>query len=155
MSSYPWLSTLTAVQSATDASPTPTPRKRGRKKAIKNAADKTAEIDKNENEDDDDNEQDTSSSPSKKAKNGQNQKKEIPTSYSSASKEDRMLIYMREVEGKSWGEIDSAWEAMTGTKPAPTTLRKRYGRIKANLAVFKDEDVRKKILSLTDSLMIS
>lgn len=48
---------------------------------------------------------------------------------------------MREVEGKSWAEISSAWEAMTGVKTAPGTLCKRYSRLKANLAVFKGEDV--------------
>ncbi|KKA23717.1 hypothetical protein T310_2257 [Rasamsonia emersonii CBS 393.64] len=134
----------------TDATPTPTPRKRGRKKAVptNTATNPTtsAEAEEDENETELENKQTTT--PSKKTKTttrsgATTPKKEISISYESASKEDRMLIRMREVEGKSWAEISTAWEAMTGVKTASGTLCKRYSRLRANLAVFKDEDVER------------
>lgn len=64
----------------------------------------------------------------------------IPTSYESAGKADRMLLHMKDVEGKGWAEIKAAWEAMTGIKVGGTTLSTRYIRMKANFVVFEDDD---------------
>lgn len=52
-----------------------------------------------------------------------------------------MLLHMKEVELKSWSEIKTSWEAMTGTKVGNSTLSTRYLRIKAKLAGFRPEDV--------------
>lgn len=52
-----------------------------------------------------------------------------------------MMLHMKDVEGKSWAEIKSAWQAMTGNKVGGSTLSGRYGRIKANLVQFKEGDV--------------
>ncbi|KAL2002587.1 hypothetical protein VTN02DRAFT_6441 [Thermoascus thermophilus] len=64
----------------------------------------------------------------------------ILISHDNMSPEDKMMLYMRDVEGKSWAEIKSAWEAMTGTKVGGSTLCGRYGRIKANLVRFRECD---------------
>jgi hypothetical protein len=76
-----------------------------------------------------------------KPKNKKDKKTTIPASYETASMEDRMLLHMKEVEMKSWSEIRTQWEAMTGTKVGNSTLSTRYLRIKAKLAGFKPEDV--------------
>ncbi|KAN0077804.1 hypothetical protein V8E54_006108 [Elaphomyces granulatus] len=80
-----------------------------------------------------------------KPKNTRDKKTTIPTSYETASMEDRMLLHMKEVEMKSWSEIRTQWEAMTGTKVGNSTLSTRYIRIKAKLAGFKPEDGEKLI----------
>jgi hypothetical protein len=115
------------------------PRKRGRKPAAKNAD--TAEPEED-------------GTPIKKkrtgttkAKTGDEKPKKIemrpmPTSLETASPEDRMILRMKDEEGKSWAEIREAWNAMTGDKVGGSTLSGRYARIKANLVVFKKDDVR-------------
>jgi hypothetical protein len=65
----------------------------------------------------------------------------MPTSYDNASEEDKMLLRMKDEEGKGWNEIRKAWIAMTGETVGKSTLSGRYGRIKANFVVFKKEDV--------------
>ncbi|KAK2787247.1 hypothetical protein FQN52_007336 [Onygenales sp. PD_12] len=118
-----------------------TPRKRGRKPATEKAT----------SEDDDDEE-----SPTKKARGGGPKEKAakaggsekgkkpgsraMPTSYENASPEDRMLLRMKDEEGKPWGEIRAAWEEMTGEKVGGSTLSGRYARIKANFVVFNPDD---------------
>lgn len=85
-------------------------------------------------------------SPSKKGKAGTPSKRgkglgPIPTSYEEASEEDRMIIRMREKEGKGWAEIRQVIEDITGVKLGGTTLQNRYTRVKANFVVFEETDV--------------
>ncbi|KAK4999735.1 hypothetical protein LTR66_001279 [Elasticomyces elasticus] len=42
--------------------------------------------------------------------------------------------------GKPWADIRAAWESITGEKTGASTLPNRYLRLKANLAVVKEED---------------
>lgn len=65
----------------------------------------------------------------------------MPTSWENASEEDRMMLRMKDDEGKGWNEIREAWNAMTGETVGKSTLSGRYGRIKANFVVFRKEDV--------------
>ncbi|KAL2014466.1 hypothetical protein VTN00DRAFT_1991 [Thermoascus crustaceus] len=113
--------------------PTSTPRKRGRKKAGEDAASNTPPSKKSK-----------ISTPNTGGETGTTPKKAamtpIPTSYENMSPEDKMMLHMKDVEGKSWAEIKSAWEAMTGNKVGGSTLSGRYGRIKANLVQFKEGD---------------
>ncbi|KAL1955244.1 hypothetical protein VTO42DRAFT_8903 [Malbranchea cinnamomea] len=123
---------------AAEMSPT-TPRKRGRKSAGEKIA---GEAEEGANE----------GSPSKKkraspkktvangvkpAKVGQ---RPLPTSYETASEEDKMLLRMKDEEGRSWAEIRQAWGKLTGDKVGNSTLSGRYARIKANFVVISDDD---------------
>ncbi|KAI5301908.1 hypothetical protein KEM56_001234 [Ascosphaera pollenicola] len=66
----------------------------------------------------------------------------IPTTIDEASPEDKMLLRMRD-EGRSWAEIREAWANATGTKVSTGKyLNMRYARIRANLTVVDEEDVR-------------
>jgi hypothetical protein len=120
--------------------PPATPRKRCRKSAANNADDAA------EPEQDDTPTKKKRTGATKAKLAGEKQKKAemrpMPTSYESASPEDRMLLRMKDVEGKGWAKIREAWEAMTGEKIGGSTLSGRYARIKANFIVFKKEDVR-------------
>lgn len=71
----------------------------------------------------------------------------IPTSYEEAGEEDRLLIKMKEVEGKPWTAIQNALEEMTGSKIG-AGLSMRYSRMKANFVVFAKEDVGASLLLL-------
>ncbi|KAI9786296.1 MAG: hypothetical protein M1835_003102 [Candelina submexicana] len=66
----------------------------------------------------------------------------ISTNLEDASKEDKMLISMKD-NGKTWAEIRKAWKEMTGEDTGNSTLPNRYNRLKANLATFKEEDESK------------
>ncbi|KAE8408949.1 hypothetical protein BDV37DRAFT_138214 [Aspergillus pseudonomiae] len=85
-------------------------------------------------------------SPSKKAKAvaGSSPSKKtiglIPTSFEAAGLSDRMIIQMRDDEGKNWGEINESWMKMTGIKVGTSTLRMRYTTMKANFVEFTGED---------------
>ncbi|CAD6583451.1 MAG: hypothetical protein ASARMPRED_001329 [Alectoria sarmentosa] len=67
----------------------------------------------------------------------------IPHSLDEASAADTMLVRMRE-EGRSWLEIEEAWEKRTGKAQRQRTLSRRYARIRANLAStrFEPDEVR-------------
>lgn len=65
-----------------------------------------------------------------------------PTSYKEAGSEDKLIIEMREKNGKTWGDIREAIEEITGAKFGSTTLKHRYTRMKANFVVFEKEHVR-------------
>lgn len=65
----------------------------------------------------------------------------IPTSYEEAGLEDRLIIEMRERDGKQWLGITAAIEEITGTKSGNTIMKNRYAHMKANCAVFKMEHV--------------
>ncbi|EEP81402.1 predicted protein [Uncinocarpus reesii 1704] len=114
-----------------------TPRKRGRKPAVK----KEASAIKTENSDDDTKEHLDEDSPQKKAKSTPGKKgRPIPTSYDAACEEDKMLLRLKDQENKTWAEIASAWKEMTGEAAKGTTLSTRYMRIKANFIVLSKED---------------
>ena len=84
-------------------------------------------------------------SPSKKTKRSPTKKAgamgPIPATYEEASSEDKMLIRMREVDGKSWPEIRKKLEDITQAKIGASSLQIRYTRMKANFVVFEQDDV--------------
>lgn len=65
----------------------------------------------------------------------------LPASYAEAGEEDKLLLKMKEVEGKPWTAIQDALEEMTGSKLVGASLRKRYSMMKANFVVFAKENV--------------
>lgn len=85
-------------------------------------------------------------SPTKKTKRSPSKKTgalgPIPATYDEATAEDKMIIRMKEVEGKPWADIRKALEDITGTKIGGSTLQIRYTRMKANFVVFNKDDVR-------------
>ncbi|KAE8144505.1 hypothetical protein BDV25DRAFT_145550 [Aspergillus avenaceus] len=64
----------------------------------------------------------------------------IPTSLDAASEPDKMILRMRDVQGKNWGEITKAYIERTGTKIGNSTLRMRYTTMKANFTDMSGED---------------
>ncbi|RHZ61099.1 hypothetical protein CDV55_104773 [Aspergillus turcosus] len=113
----------------TSAPATATPRKRGRKKAA-DSADGDADADG-----------DSTETPTKKGK--ASPKKTlgpIPTSLESAGLADKMVLRMRDEEGRSWTDITNVWMSMTGIKVEGSTLRKRYTAMKANFVSISAED---------------
>ena len=67
--------------------------------------------------------------------------RDISRSWRTASPADKMLMKMKR-KGCSWVEIRTAWEKLTGERPAPSTLPNRYSRIKDNLTRLEPGDVR-------------
>jgi hypothetical protein len=65
----------------------------------------------------------------------------IPASLESAGLADKMVLRMRDEEGRSWSEITNVWTRMTGIKVEGSTLRKRYTAMKANFVSISAEDV--------------
>lgn len=49
-----------------------------------------------------------------------------------------MLLHMKD-EGRSWSEISTAWETMTGKQPKG--LHMRYSRMKANFVTLNADHV--------------
>lgn len=96
-----------------------TPKKRGRKNQKANVDD----------------------TPTKKTKVSPAKANPIPTSLEAAGPEDSMLFRMKEVEGRAWGEVSAAIEAMTGTKSNIGSLKSRFNRMKANFVVFEPDHV--------------
>lgn len=87
-----------------------------------------------------------SPSPTKKSKTKSPSKKagpfgSIPASLAEASAEDRMIIQLKETEGKTWAEIRKALEEFTGMTIGSSTPHVRYARMKANFVVFGVKDV--------------
>ncbi|KAF4183459.1 hypothetical protein CNMCM8927_004958 [Aspergillus lentulus] len=110
----------------TSAPATATPRKRGRKKAAEGHADADA---------------DSTETPTKKGKTSPKKGLgPIPASLESAGLADKMVLRMRDEEGRSWSEITSVWTKMTGIKVEGSTLRKRYTAMKANFVSISAED---------------
>jgi hypothetical protein len=75
---------------------------------------------------------------------GQSPKKSlgpIPTSLENAGLADKMILRMRDDEGRNWGDITKAWMTMTGIKVGNSTLRMRYTTMKANFVEISGEDV--------------
>lgn len=65
----------------------------------------------------------------------------LPATYEEASEEDKLIIHLKETEGKSWPEIKKALESVTGATLGSSTVPVRYGRMKANFVVFEKDDV--------------
>lgn len=87
-----------------------------------------------------------SPSPIKKSKTKSPSKKPgpfgpIPASLVEASAEDKMIVQLKETEGKTWAEIRKALEDFTGLMIGSSTPHVRYARMKANFVVFGVEDV--------------
>lgn len=120
---------LRKTDSKTQVTPSKTPQKRGRKKVDGDADTETPTKKKRTP---------AKAGGEKGAKAGS---RPMPTSYDNASEEDKMMLRMKDDEGKGWNEIREAWNAMTGETVGKSTLSGRYGRIKANFVVFRKEDV--------------
>ena len=67
--------------------------------------------------------------------------RDISRSWKTASPADKMLMKMKR-KGCSWVEIRTAWEELTGERPAPSTLPNRYSRIKDHMTRLEPGDVR-------------
>lgn len=65
----------------------------------------------------------------------------IPATYEEASSEDKMMIRMREIDGKSWVEIRKTLEDIMQARIGASSLQIRYTRMKANFVVFDQDDV--------------
>lgn len=89
------------------------------------------------------------STPTKKSKKT-NPLGPMPASYEEANEADRLIIHMKEKEGKSWAEIKKVLETTTGVPLGGSTLQVRYGRMKANFVVFEKDDVRVPVFCLLD-----
>ncbi|KAE8394535.1 hypothetical protein ETB97_000332 [Aspergillus alliaceus] len=64
----------------------------------------------------------------------------IPTSLGAAGLSDKMILQMRDEEGKNWGELNEAWMKTTGIKVGASTLRMRYTAMKANFVEMNEDD---------------
>lgn len=122
--------TLTAILQ-TKTPVTPQKRSRGKKQP---STDPDAEANDNDE-----------GSPTKRSRKSPGKKMTVlgpvPASYEEAGPEDRMILQMKENEGKGWGEIQKAIEEVTGNKLVGSTLRVRYMKLKVNFVVFEKEDV--------------
>ncbi|KAF4217001.1 hypothetical protein CNMCM6805_006528 [Aspergillus fumigatiaffinis] len=115
---------LPGAAEPTSAPATATPRKRGRKKAADGDADA-----------------ESTETPAKKGKTSPKKGLgPIPASLESAGLADKMVLRMRDEEGRSWSEITNVWTRMTGIKVEGSTLRKRYTAMKANFVSISAED---------------
>ena len=65
----------------------------------------------------------------------------LPTCMEDASEADKMLLHMKDNEGKGWTAIRATWKAMTGQETAASTLPNRYNRLKSIMMVLKKGDV--------------
>lgn len=52
-----------------------------------------------------------------------------------------MILRMRDIEGKTWPEITTAYIACVETHVGSSTVRKRYNTMKANFDSVEEEDV--------------
>lgn len=112
-----------------------TPLKRGRGKPAK------ATPDNNNNSTDNQ----PPETPSKKAKASPSKRSNplgpIPATYDEASAAEKLIMRLKEHEGKAWTEIKNTLEEFTGVDLGGSTAQVRYGRMKANFVVFEKEDV--------------
>ncbi|KAI5303294.1 hypothetical protein KEM56_007702 [Ascosphaera pollenicola] len=83
---------------------------------------------------------DSTDSPSKK-KPMTPSRKTVPACLADASEADKMLLRMKDVDGKSWGEISQAWNQMTGESSKADMVRMRYKRMKTIFAVVDEADI--------------
>lgn len=54
---------------------------------------------------------------------------------------DKLILRMRDEEGKSWPDITAAWSTLTGIQVGHRTLSMRYQTMKANFASVSEDDV--------------
>ncbi|KAL2811669.1 hypothetical protein BJX63DRAFT_433178 [Aspergillus granulosus] len=64
----------------------------------------------------------------------------IPASLAEAGAEDKTILNLRDGEGKSWPEITKLFISITGIQVGSTTLRLRYGSMKAKFVEIPTED---------------
>ncbi|KAL2847449.1 hypothetical protein BJY01DRAFT_246813 [Aspergillus pseudoustus] len=64
----------------------------------------------------------------------------VPASLAEAGTEDKMILNLRDGEGKSWAEITKLFISVTGIEVGSTTLRLRYGSMKAKFVEIPEED---------------
>ncbi|KAE8354114.1 hypothetical protein BDV28DRAFT_147434 [Aspergillus coremiiformis] len=110
------MSEFTSINDNTGSHPASTPTKRGKKPAAANSENATPTKKPKA----------AGSSPSKKSLGP------IPTSFDTAGVPDKMILRMRDEEGKNWTEINESWMKITGIKVGTSTLRMRYTTMKAN-----------------------
>ncbi|KAL3457374.1 hypothetical protein BJX64DRAFT_293150 [Aspergillus heterothallicus] len=64
----------------------------------------------------------------------------VPASLAEAGTEDKMILRMRDSEGKSWVEITKLFISLTGIQVGDSTLRLRYASMKAKFVEIPEED---------------
>lgn len=66
----------------------------------------------------------------------------MPRTLAETSDEDRLLLRLKDEEGRPWLAIEAEMRNTTGrTDITAQALRARHRRLKAGLAVMSDEDV--------------
>ncbi|KAJ0415736.1 hypothetical protein BJY00DRAFT_317556 [Aspergillus carlsbadensis] len=64
----------------------------------------------------------------------------VPASLAEAGTEDKMILNLRDVEGKSWTEITKLFIGVTGIQVGGTTLRLRHAAMKAKFVEIPEAD---------------
>ncbi|GKZ39663.1 hypothetical protein AbraIFM66950_000855 [Aspergillus brasiliensis] len=64
----------------------------------------------------------------------------IPTTLSSATASDLLILRLRDEEQAPWSTINQAWKDLTGMSVGGTTLRARYNTMKKNFVVVDSVD---------------
>jgi hypothetical protein len=82
------------------------------------------------------------STPSKKAKKSSGQPTPISTSKATLSSEDRLLIKLKDEDGKTWSDITEFFSELNGKTYDGSTFRKRYQRLKENLTDVAEDDLK-------------
>ncbi|OJJ72336.1 hypothetical protein ASPBRDRAFT_206307 [Aspergillus brasiliensis CBS 101740] len=67
----------------------------------------------------------------------------IPTTLSSATASDLLILRLRDEEQAPWSTINQAWKDLTGMSVGGTTLRARYNTMKKNFVVVDSVDEAK------------
>ncbi|KAL2867180.1 uncharacterized protein BJX67DRAFT_106955 [Aspergillus lucknowensis] len=146
--------TISADESAdgtTSAAPTPTPRKRGRKPNNTNG-DSTVTPTKRPRKDagvTTSTSMGSGAGTAGGANTGGTPTRatlpSIPTSLEAAGTEDKMILNLRDNEGRSWAEVTKTFVSITGIKVGGSTLRMRYNTMKANFVTLTEEDAARLI----------
>ena len=84
---------------------------------------------------------DAPSTPSKKVKKIAAQPTPISTSKANLSSEDKLLIKLKDEDGKTWSEITKFFSELNSKTYDGSTFRKRYQKLKDNLTTITDDDL--------------
>lgn len=76
----------------------------------------------------------------------------LSTSREEASEADNLLLHMKDVQYKPWGEIRKAWTAATGQETGESALLDRYNRLKAVLVPTSNPNKRARFSRYDDSV---
>jgi hypothetical protein len=81
------------------------------------------------------------STPSKKVKKSIAPATPISTNKSTLSPEDRLLIKLKDEDGKTWSDITKFFSDLNSKTYDGSTFRKRYQKLKDNLTTITDDDL--------------